>query len=101
MTMLTCRETSRLLSEGADRYLSRRERLAVRLHLWMCAPCRRFEVQLRWLREAVGRQVTRNEFDASVGYADLPPALRGRIQMAASECTPAMSACKKNTLRSD
>lgn len=101
MAMLTCRETSRLLSEGADRYLSLRERLAVRLHLWMCAPCRRFEVQLRWLREAVGRRVTRNEYDASVGYADLPPALRGRIQAAAFECAPVISVCKKNAARDD
>ena len=100
MTMLTCRETSRLLSEGADRYLSPRERLAVRLHLLMCAPCRRFAKQLRWLRESVNRRVRGNNDDVNVGYADLPPALQARIA-ATADCGVTTPRCKKHPPRDD
>ncbi len=40
--MLTCKHTTRLLSEALDRPLGRRERLALRLHLVFCRGCRAF-----------------------------------------------------------
>ena len=101
MMMLSCRETSRLLSEGADRYLHPRERLAVRLHLWMCAPCRRLATQLQWLRTVVRRHQGVNDDDPSVGYADLPPGLRRRIQALAADYGAESAACKKTPLRDD
>jgi hypothetical protein len=51
--MLNCQETSRLLSQGLDRPLMFRERLALRLHLLMCGACQRFARQLRYLRQAM------------------------------------------------
>ena len=53
--MKTCKEVHRLVIEGQDRQLSFSERFAVRLHLLMCAACRRFERQMDMLREAMKR----------------------------------------------
>jgi predicted anti-sigma-YlaC factor YlaD len=53
--MLSCKETSLLVSQARDRRLSWAERIRVRLHLWMCSQCRRFERQLNWLNGLTGR----------------------------------------------
>ncbi|MDY7108491.1 MAG: zf-HC2 domain-containing protein [Planctomycetota bacterium] len=47
---LKCREASALIAEGADRELTPSERWALRFHLVICAPCRRFRRQLAFLR---------------------------------------------------
>ncbi|GAB6067120.1 hypothetical protein JCM13664_04380 [Methylothermus subterraneus] len=47
--MLTCRQAVELLSKALDVPLSVRERLALRLHLWLCALCRRYARQLNLL----------------------------------------------------
>jgi len=52
---LSCRETTRLLSEGADRDLALGERVALRLHLVICKGCRNVGAQFRFLRVAVQR----------------------------------------------
>lgn len=57
--LLSCRHTSLLLSQREERPLSRRERLALRLHLLICVYCRRYARQLRRLRRMLrhlGRQ---------------------------------------------
>lgn len=48
--MLTCKQTSLLVSQSLDRPLSRRERWAVRWHLVCCVYCRRFVQQLKLIR---------------------------------------------------
>ncbi|RLJ20536.1 hypothetical protein DJ031_05815 [bacterium endosymbiont of Escarpia laminata] len=53
--MLTCKDASRLISEGQDRKLSQREKIGLRFHLWMCASCRLFEKQMGHLRHALHR----------------------------------------------
>lgn len=50
--MISCRETSALVSKSLDERLSWRERIAVRLHLAMCSACRAFERQMLLLRSA-------------------------------------------------
>mgnify|MGYP001595910906 CR=1 FL=1 len=49
--MPNCRETSRLVSASMDRRLPVFKRLLLRLHLFMCKYCRRFEQQLLRMRE--------------------------------------------------
>ena len=64
MKMLTCKDASRLISEGQERPLSGRERWSLRLHLWLCDNCRRFDRQLRFLRQAfqsIGKRVETDE----------------------------------------
>ncbi len=51
--MMTCRQTSRLLSEALDRDLSAEERAAVELHLAKCAACTRCRGQFEELRRAL------------------------------------------------
>ena len=51
--LLSCKETTRLLSQGEDRALGFGERVALRLHLAICDGCRHVRAQLRFLRLAV------------------------------------------------
>lgn len=50
--MRSCREVTALVSQGLDKKLSLGERLAVGLHLIVCAQCRDFQRQARFLRKA-------------------------------------------------
>jgi putative zinc finger protein len=62
--LLSCKETTRLLSQGEDRRLGLGERIALRLHLAICDGCRNVAAQLRFLRSAVkslSRDEDRNE----------------------------------------
>ncbi len=52
---LSCRDASRLISQGQDRSLPWFQALTLRMHLRLCALCARFDVQLRFLREAMQR----------------------------------------------
>jgi Putative zinc-finger len=51
--MLSCKETTRLLSQREDRELAFGERLALRVHLVICNGCRNVDAQFRFLRLAV------------------------------------------------
>ena len=53
--MLSCKETTRLLSQGEDRKLAFGERLALRAHLAICDGCRNVKAQFGFLRLAVKR----------------------------------------------
>ena len=53
--MLSCKETTRLLSQGEDRKLGFGERLALRAHLAICDGCRNVKAQFGFLRLAVKR----------------------------------------------
>jgi hypothetical protein len=52
---MTCKEVSRIASQGLDRRLGLVERLRLRLHLAICEGCRNFTKQLDFLRKAVAR----------------------------------------------
>lgn len=47
--IFSCREASRLVSEGQDRRLGMRERVSLRMHTMMCGACRAYAKQLSWL----------------------------------------------------
>jgi len=51
--ILSCKETTRLLSQGEDRRLAFGERIALRVHLAICEGCRNVNAQFRFLRLAV------------------------------------------------
>jgi hypothetical protein len=51
--MLTCKEVSRLVSQGLDRRLGWSERLTLRLHLAICDGCTNFKKQMDFLRRAL------------------------------------------------
>ncbi len=51
--MLSCKDASHLISEGQDRHLNPRERIGLRLHLWMCGSCRLFEKQINYIHRTL------------------------------------------------
>lgn len=53
MMLPSCKETTRLLSQGEDRSLGFGERTALRLHLAICRRCRNVKAQFAFLRTAV------------------------------------------------
>ena len=50
---LSCKEASKLISEGMDRRLSVTERIRLRLHVSICDACTRFTSQVKFLRSAL------------------------------------------------
>jgi hypothetical protein len=46
---------SRLVLQAEDTALPLKERLAVRLHLWACTACTRFNAQVSLMRKATAR----------------------------------------------
>ena len=53
MMMPSCKDVTRLVSEGLDRELGFGERVSLRVHFLMCRGCRTFEYQMARLRQAV------------------------------------------------
>lgn len=52
---LSCRDATRLISEGMDRDLSFAEKLVLRLHVAICDACKRFTRQVNFMRQALKR----------------------------------------------
>lgn len=51
----SCREVVRMLLAREDRALDWRERFALAVHLRICVACPRFEAQVVFMRQALGR----------------------------------------------
>jgi Putative zinc-finger len=51
--LLSCKETTRLLSQGEDRKLAFGERVALRVHLAICDGCTNVRAQFKFLRSAM------------------------------------------------
>lgn len=81
--MLTCREASHLVSQNQDRPLSFNERLGLRIHLWMCVNCRRFERQIGLMRRLL-RQSARSAENEDT-ETQLSAEARARIRQAMAE----------------
>ena len=50
---LSCRDATRLISEGMDRRLSLAEKLVLQLHVAICDACTRFTRQVKFVRQAL------------------------------------------------
>ncbi len=80
--MLSCEETSELLSRAQDERLSfTTERMGVRIHLLMCHLCRGYEEQLRFIRKATERLAQGSAHDDEAATS-LPPEARERVKEA-------------------
>ncbi|HMM70664.1 MAG TPA: hypothetical protein PKC22_00310 [Rhodocyclaceae bacterium] len=80
--MLNCRDASRMLIARPECPLHRRERLALRLHLFMCGACRRFARQLTWTHKGL-RWLAHDADD--MGDVHLSPEARDRIRSVLAE----------------
>lgn len=56
--MLSCKEVTELATDYLEGDLAWRERVRVRLHLWMCRHCRRYLDQMRKVIELLERLPT-------------------------------------------
>jgi hypothetical protein len=81
--MLTCKDASHLVSHGQDRPLSFRERWGLRIHLWMCGNCRRFERQVALMRRLLRQPDLRTETEIAV--IELSAEARERIGRALAD----------------
>ena len=79
--MLTCKQTSDLISQGLDRHLPFSQRLGVRIHLLMCSTCRQYEKQLRFIRQATGK-LSQDAESRGQAAPPLPAKARERIKSA-------------------
>ena len=62
MTVRSCKEVTRLVSQGLDRELAFGERAALLVHFAICQGCRNVNRQLSFLRRAMqGRSATEDE----------------------------------------
>jgi hypothetical protein len=82
---LRCEEAADLLSAAQDGSLSLAERWALRMHLLVCRPCRRFRRQLALLRDVLRQVCDQVEQDPGAAAGELSPAARGRLQRLVEE----------------
>lgn len=55
--MMNCKQATQLISEGQERPLTFKERMALKIHLMMCAGCENFNTQMGTLRQLTRRFV--------------------------------------------
>ncbi len=77
---LNCREAADLLSATEDGRISRAERLALRLHLLICGPCRRYRRALQKLREVTKVAMERLESGGHLPGSRLSEEARSRLR---------------------
>jgi hypothetical protein len=82
LAVLTCKEVSQLVSDSMVRELSVGERFVIRFHLLYCGACRRFRLQIRFLRIAVRRYVRLVQEGQLPDLPGLSDAARDRISRA-------------------
>ena len=58
---LSCKEVTRLVSEGLDKDLAPEEQLRLRAHFAICRGCRSIRDRMAFLRHAVRRIVERGD----------------------------------------
>jgi len=73
----SCRQASRLQSEALDHKLPILQRIGLRIHLFLCKWCRRYEKQIRFLRDAAHEHP--NEL-VEPAHQNLPDAAREQMK---------------------
>jgi predicted anti-sigma-YlaC factor YlaD len=58
---ITCKEVSRLVSEGLDKELPAEEQLRLRAHLAICRGCKNLSDRFAFLRKAMRKIVDRGD----------------------------------------
>lgn len=74
--MLDCKQSSQLISQSLDRSLTLRERLALKLHLFICEYCRQFSQHMQTMRVALKVMLGSIESNNSI---EMPSAAKKRI----------------------
>jgi hypothetical protein len=74
--MLDCKQASQIISQSLDRNLTLRERLSLRLHLFICKKCVQFSQHLQTLRVAIKQMTSSIENNNTI---EMPYAAKERI----------------------
>ncbi len=80
--MLSCKEVTRLISESMDSELTFGQRMAVRMHLFMCKFCSRYRRQMVLIREAMRHYLEEIEPSEPLLSTTLSPEAREKIKRA-------------------
>lgn len=80
-----CSEITMLVSKGMDTHLSLRERWRLRFHFFLCASCKRFNIQIHEIHNIVHHSfseenLTSQAFISSASQAILPEEVRRRME---------------------
>tara|TARA_A100001391_G_scaffold200264_1_gene184481 strand:+ start:1221 stop:1475 length:255 start_codon:yes stop_codon:yes gene_type:complete len=78
--MLSCKETTKLVSQSLDRPLPLRRRLSVWMHLSMCRLCAAFRRDQLVLRKRILDERDQGPLPANASSVKLPIEARQRIQ---------------------
>jgi len=76
--MLSCREATKMMSDGLDRRLTRWQRMQLRLHVMMCSACRAYRHQLELVRALLRRRFS--DDPQPTEHEQLPDTARQRIR---------------------
>lgn len=83
--MINCEEFSELVSQQMDRPLSFRDRISLRIHQWICPPCRFIKQNFTTIRQAC-RWMPPDEVDSGSTCETLPEDVVARIKSAIKKC---------------
>jgi len=75
-----CRQTVEKISESMERPLTMRERIQIKLHLWICAWCQWYVEHLHIIREAARAKATESSDFTSLSGPALSAEARERIK---------------------
>lgn len=74
---LTCREAVRLQSQSLERPLSLTERVGLKIHLALCRWCKRYGIQIRFLRSVAQKL---SDLPKTLPTQSLSPEARDRMK---------------------
>ena len=80
--MLSCKEVTRLISESMDCQLPFGQRIAVRMHLFMCKFCSRYRRHMVLIRDAMRQYLEEIEPLEPLLSISLSPEAREKIKRA-------------------
>jgi len=78
----TCKQMAPVMSESLERPLTLRERVTLKLHLWVCVWCVWYLENLRTMKATLRARRTREEVDEADSAAKLSEEARERIRRA-------------------
>ena len=75
-----CDATTRIISEAMDRKVSLKERIRIRLHVFVCIGCARYKDQIQMLRDTVRKGAVRASTDRPMHIPPLSDDARERMK---------------------
>lgn len=81
----TCKQVVRVISESMERKLSLRERITVKLHLWICLWCVWYLEHLNLMRDTIRAKASQESNLDSSSLPPLSPEARERMKLRLSQ----------------